>query len=89
MAASNPTTATQLILLWTLLGFLLIWMLTFAILALRPDKKALLEDMPAPSRPVPAFPIQSKLHQIASKPLEFVETSNAEPASEVGTVPVT
>jgi hypothetical protein len=37
--AITPMTPTQSLILWTLLGFLLAWMLLFTLLAVRPDKK--------------------------------------------------
>ncbi|HLI07740.1 MAG TPA: hypothetical protein VKV40_14300 [Ktedonobacteraceae bacterium] len=37
MDTAVPTTATQLAIIWPLLGFLLIWMILFAVLAFRPD----------------------------------------------------
>lgn len=38
MDAAVPMTATGLALIWPLLGFLLIWMILFAVLALRPER---------------------------------------------------
>lgn len=37
MDTTVPMTATQLALIWPLLGFLLIWMILFAVLAFRSD----------------------------------------------------
>jgi len=37
MDGSNSVMIAQAILIWTLLGFLLAWLITFAVLALRPD----------------------------------------------------
>ena len=37
MDAAVPITMTQVVLTWTLLGLLLTWMITFTVLALRPN----------------------------------------------------
>jgi len=37
MDGSTSVMIAQTILIWTLLGFLLAWLITFAVLALRPD----------------------------------------------------
>lgn len=63
-------TPTQLVLVGILLGFLLIWMITFAILALRSGDKMSLEDLPTPTGPHPALPLQNPLQVIASPPFE-------------------
>lgn len=60
----NVTTSSfspaQMILAWTLLGLLLSWLILFTILALREFvmKKAEWEDLPTPSRPIPAISTQ-------------------------------
>jgi len=65
----NVTTSsfspTQLILAWTLLGFLLSWLIIFTALALRDFvmKKAEWEDLPTPTRPIPvvsAHPVEEQ-----------------------------
>ena len=61
----NVTTSgfspTQMILAWTLLGLLFCWFIIFTVLALRDFvmKKAEWEDVPTPSRPLPAISTQS------------------------------
>ncbi len=60
----NVTTSsfspTQMILAWTLLGLLFSWLIIFTVLAVREFvmKKAELEDLPTPTRPIPAFRAQ-------------------------------
>jgi hypothetical protein len=56
---------TQMILTWTLLGLLLSWLIIFTVLALREFvmKKAELEDLPTPTRPIPAVSKQSAEEQ--------------------------
>ena len=59
---------TQLVLILVLLGFLLTWMITFAILAIRPQfrKNIKLEDQPSQS--MPAIPAPTILQVIVSQP---------------------
>jgi hypothetical protein len=71
MDGSLSFTPTQLALVGILLGFLLIWMITFAILALRSGDKMRLEDLPTPTGPHPALPLQNSLQVFASPPLEI------------------
>jgi hypothetical protein len=65
----NVTTSgfspTQMILAWTLLGLLFCWFIIFTVLALRDFvmKKAEWEDVPTPSRPLPAISRQSTKEQ--------------------------
>jgi hypothetical protein len=69
MDGSLSFTPTQLVLVGILLGFLLIWMITFAILALRSGDKISLEDLPMPGEP-PTISLQNPLQIIVSPPLE-------------------
>lgn len=57
---TSSFSATQMILAWTLLGLLLSWLIIFTALALRDfvKKKADWEDLPTPSRPIPAISVQ-------------------------------
>jgi len=70
---------TQLVLVLVLLGFLLTWMFTFAILAIRPQsrKKIKLEDQP--SQPIPAISAPNILQVIASQPLTSQVRAGQEP----------
>ncbi|HLZ58389.1 MAG TPA: hypothetical protein VKR06_15735 [Ktedonosporobacter sp.] len=86
MDVSTTMTSTQLLLIWTLFGFLLSWLVVFTILALRPatqrqdESDELLESThlgaiaPAPSR----------LHVIATPPP--IAPIGQEAANEAGTV---
>jgi hypothetical protein len=58
---STSFSPTQMILAWTLLGLLFCWLIIFTILALREFvmKKAELEDLPTPTRPIPVVSVQS------------------------------
>lgn len=62
---TSSFSATQMILAWTLLGLLLSWLIIFTALALREFvmKKAEWEDLPTPSRPIPAISTQSSEEQ--------------------------
>jgi hypothetical protein len=75
---------TQMILAWTLLGLLLTWLITFTMLALRSfvKKKAEWEDLPTPSRPLPALSIQSA--QPADAQLQYVGVASAATHMHVG-----
>ncbi len=82
---------TQLVLTWTLLGILLIWMVTFAVLALRPhsSKKVALENFPTPSHPIPLVSAPAILRVIASQPLQSpVGAMSSEPPGDLGATPV-
>jgi len=62
---------TQLVLIWILLGSLLTWMITFAILAIRPQSRNNVkwEERLTASQPLQAISTPSVLHVIVSQPL--------------------
>lgn len=68
MNASTTLTITQAILDWALLGFLLAWMITFAVLALRvnPTNTMNSDELPTPARSFPAASAPTSLHVIAT-----------------------
>ncbi len=77
---------TQTILICTLLGFLLTWMITFAVLAIRPFsiKRTLLEDLPTPSGALPAISTQAKLSLVSTQPrLPAVSAVNHEASRDM------
>ena len=78
MDPSTNFSLTQLILVWTLLGFLLTWMVVFAVLAIRTHSREswAQEDVPAPSQPVPV--ISSLLPKLPMVTSQSAETTNAE-----------
>ena len=81
----------QLVLTWTLLGILLIWMVTFAVLALRPhsSKKVAMENFPTPSHPIHLVSAPTILRVIASQPLQStVGAMSSEPPGDIGATPV-
>ena len=78
---------TQAILICTFLGFLVTWMITFAVLAIRPFsiKRTLLEDLPTPSGSLPAISSEAKLSLIATQPrLPVVSAVNYEASQDMG-----
>ncbi|HLG64112.1 MAG TPA: hypothetical protein VKY19_19365 [Ktedonosporobacter sp.] len=83
--------AQFLIFTWTLFGFLLAWLCTFAWLALRPDtqKKAELEDSSFPSHSLPNTAVPAVLHMIAKQPLQAQTSAlEHESTSDIGKAPV-
>ena len=84
MDPSTNFSLTQLIIVWTLLGLLLIWMVVFAVLALRSHSREswVQEDVPIPSRPrLRISSLVPKLHMITSSPRQANEAVNAESTS--------
>lgn len=63
-------TTTQLLLVWTLLGLLLTWLIIFAVLAFRRPKSDTFEpdDRPTPSRSFPAVSAPATLQIMTSPP---------------------
>ena len=71
MNESTILTPMQVLLVWTLLGLLLTWLLIFTVLALRSStqEKADANDLPTPSRSFPALSAPATLHIITSSPV--------------------
>jgi hypothetical protein len=59
------STPTQVILAWSLLGALLVWLVVFATLSLRAQKMESndVDDLPTPSRSFPAITVQMMQQQ--------------------------
>ena len=77
MDVPTAITPTQSLLLWTLLGFLLAWMLLFALLAVRPEtkKKVELEEVSlAPAQPI-TTPVPRILQTVTPQPDNYVPTA--------------
>jgi hypothetical protein len=92
MDAGVPMTIIQAVLLWTLLGFLLIWMILFAVLAFRrePMNQDKSESVAAPARSTPgqnSHTAPATLHVIAAQPVvKHVGTTSYDASSnDVGT----
>ena len=61
-ASSTAMIFTHLFIIWTLLSVLLVWILLFVFLALRPDKEKMAEGV---EEPTPLFTIQTPVAQSA------------------------
>lgn len=91
MDPSTSFTLTQMILAWTLLGILLVWMITAAVLALKglPREKLEVTDTPTPARSFPAVSAGGPLHKMTPAHVETPRAAvHAEPSAERGTAPV-
>ncbi len=86
MDVSTTLAITQTVLAWTLLGFLLAWMVTFAVLALRanPTSTIKLEELPTPARSFPVTTASTSLHVKATQPVASKE--NHDNSGEMDTV---
>ena len=60
---------TQMILVWTLLGFLLVWLVTFAVLAFYPRSIGRVEDGTTQPKTFPAVSAPKVLHMISAPPV--------------------
>ena len=80
MDPSTNFSLTQLIIIWTLLGFLLTWMVVFAVLAIRCRSRETVHQQDAPSE---------SLHAISSilPKLHLATTQSAETANVESTMP--
>ena len=89
MDVSTTLAMTQTALDWTLLGFLLAWMVTFAVLALRanPTNTVNAEELPTPAHSFPVTNAPTSLHVIATQPDTFpVGKRSHDTAGEMDTV---
>ena len=91
MDASTTLAITQTVLAWTLLGFLLAWMVTFAVLALRANPtstiKLMDEELPTPARSFPVTTASTSLHVIATQPVAVpFSQGNHDNSGEMDTV---
>lgn len=91
MNGSTTLTLTQMLLIWTLLGLLLSWLIIFTVLAFRSSTREKVEpdDLPTPSRSFPALSAPAMLQIITSSspvgaPLPVATVVNVESANDVG-----
>jgi hypothetical protein len=82
---STTMTMTQLTLIWILLGCLVTWMLFFAILALRPDRKKLEAEqtMVAPHTSYTMTSAPERLRVLAKAPVSTRQISTGQLQNEV------
>lgn len=78
-------TPTQLLLVWTLLGFLLAWMVTFALLALRSDakKSTEIEEFAPSLRSSPATATSAKLRVVTPVQAHSMSLNSEQLSSDV------
>lgn len=90
MNGSTTLTPTQLLLVWTLLGLLLTWLVIFTVLAFRSStrEKVEMDHLPTPSRSFPALSAPATLHIITSSPvgapLPVAVGANIESSNDAG-----
>jgi hypothetical protein len=90
MNGSTTMTQTQMLLVWTLLGLLLTWLIIFTVLAFRSSAREKVEkdDLPTPSRSFPALTAPATLHIITSShvgaQLPVAAMANIESSNDAG-----
>ena len=91
MDASTTLTITRIFLDWTLLGFLLAWMVTFAVLALRANPTSTLkpDELPTPAYSFPVPAAATSLYVIATEPVAVSSGNGSHDTSgEMGMTPM-
>lgn len=84
----------QTVIIWVLLGFLLAWMVTFAVLALRsnPQNTEWLDELPTPANTFPVTYTHTHapmtLHMIATQQMPAQLTQGSQDTGEMNTFPV-
>ncbi len=84
-ASSTTMTVTHLLIIWTLLGVLLVWILLFAFLSLHPDVKKTVEVAEEPTtlftpstlathvaQPTVSVPTHARMYEPVSEAAPFV-----------------
>lgn len=84
----------QAVIIWVLLGFLLAWMVTFAVLALRshPQNAEWLDELPTPDKSFTVTHAHTHapmtLHMIATSQINAQLIQSNQDTSEISTFPV-
>ena len=80
----------QAVIIWVLLGFLIAWMVTFAVLALRsnPQNAEWSDELPTPAYTFPVTHASMTLHMIATQQMPAQLTQSSQDAGEISTFPV-
>jgi len=84
----------QAVIIWVLLGFLLAWMVTFAVLALRsnPQNSEWPDELPTPANTFPVTHAHTHapmtLHMIATPQINTQLAQSSQDTSEISTFPV-
>ena len=89
MEASIAQIPNQEIIIWVLLGCLMAWMVTFAVLAFRSESQqsATPDELPTPANSFPAVHASMTLHVIAQPQLPATLASGSHDTGEMGTIP--
>ena len=93
MDVSTTLTIAQSFMVWTLLGLLLAWMVTFAVLALRTNPTVTIkaEELPTPANSFPAIavPKSTLLRVRATQPVAVpVGKGSHDNSGDMGRVPI-
>ncbi len=91
MEVSMVQISNQGIIIWVLLGFLIAWMVTFAVLAFRsePQQSVTPDELPTPANSFPAVHAPMTLHVIAPPHLPATFASGSHDTGEMGRIPIT
>ena len=81
----------QTVIIWVLLGFLMAWMVTFAVLALRsnPQNAEWSDELPTPANTFPVTHAPKTLHVIATQQMSAQLTLSSQDSGEINPFPVT
>ena len=88
MDGSTSVMITQTILIWTMLGLLLAWLITFAVLALRPDTDKS-SDLPKLSRAHSITSTSTAWQVMSSQPGLMPNATDKQDTGEMKAIPAT
>lgn len=90
MEASLAQIPNQALIIWVLLGFLMAWMVTFAVLACwsSPEHDPLPEELPTPANSFSALHAPRTLHVVATQHVSAQVGQGTHDTGEMGTIPV-
>ena len=90
MDATTTLTATHVLLTGTLIGFLLAWMVTFAVLALRSNTSDSFKsgDLANSSNSLPVNNASTMLHMIATQPIPVQRAASRQDTGEMEKVTI-
>ena len=80
----------QTVIIWVLLGFLIAWMVTFAVLALRsnPQNAEWSDELPTPANTFPVTHAPMTLHVIATHQMSAQLMQSSQDSGEISPFPV-
>lgn len=90
MEVSLAQIPNQEIIVWVLLGCLIAWMVTFAVLAFRSESQqsATPDDLSTPTNSFPTVHASMTLHVITPPPLPASLASGSHDSGEMGRIPI-